>query len=123
MTPAEKLRELCLGLPDTSESSHFGSAAFKVGKKLFATCNGEQIVLGLEPDHADALLANDPRWTRYARDPNAVVIRTADITDWDEIADLLRASYALAQKPKAQKPKAKPNQRPKAKPKKRSPRR
>lgn len=123
MTPAEKLRELCLGLPDTSESSHFGSAAFKVGKKLFATCNGEQIVLGLEPDHADALLANDPRWTRYARDPNAVVIRTADVTDWDEIADLLRASYALAQKPKAQKPKAKPNQRPKAKPKKRSPRR
>jgi predicted DNA-binding protein (MmcQ/YjbR family) len=118
MTPAEKLREFCLGLPDTSESSHFGSAAFKVGKKLFATCNGEQIVLGLEPDHADALLANDPRWTRYARDPNAVVIRTADVTDWDEIADLLRASYALAQKPKAQ-----PNQRPKAKPKKRSPRR
>lgn len=51
------------------------------------------------------------------------MIRTADVTDWDEIADLLRASYALAQKPKAQKPKAKPNQRPKAKPKKRSPRR
>src|SRR6185503_20278061 len=103
MTPAEKLRAFCLGLPDTSESSHFGSAAFKVGKKLFATCNGKQIVLGLEPDHADALIANDPRWTRYARDPNAVVIRTADVTDWDEIADLLRASYDLAgkKKPKA----------------------
>jgi predicted DNA-binding protein (MmcQ/YjbR family) len=96
MTPAEKLREFCLGLPDTSESSHFGSAAFKVGKKLFATCNGAQIVLGLEPDHADALIANDPRWTRYARDPNALVIKTADVTDWEEIADLLRASYDLA---------------------------
>jgi len=101
MTVAEKLRAFCLGLPDTSESSHFGSAAFKVGKKLFATCNGEQIVLGLEPDHADALIANDPRWTRYARDPNAVVIHIADVTDWDEIADLLRASYDLASKPKA----------------------
>lgn len=112
MTPAEKLRAFCLGLPDTSESSHFGSAAFKVGKKLFATCNGEQIVLGLEPDHADALIANDPRWTRYARDPNALVIRTADVTGWDEIADLLRESYDLATRKKlarttaAKKPKA-----------------
>lgn len=137
MTPAEKLRAFCLGLPDTSESSHFGSAAFKVGKKLFATCNGKQIVLGLEPDHADALIANDSRWTRYARDPNALVIRTADVTDWDEIADLLRESYELAQKPnskskpkpkpqkpklKSQKPKA-ATKKPKAAAKKRAPRR
>ncbi len=51
-------------------------------------------MFGLEPDHLDALLANDARFQKYPRAP-AAVIRGADVRDWGELADYLRESYAL----------------------------
>src|SRR5688500_11897768 len=68
----QKMREICLALPDTREGGHFGQTAFYVKNKLFATCGEKhglcEITFGLEPDHAAALVENDPRFKPYSRD-------------------------------------------------------
>ena len=66
-----KLREICAALPDTDETTHAGSPAFRVRKKMFVTCNTKtgtcRFVFQLEPAHADALVDADPRFERYQR--------------------------------------------------------
>jgi predicted DNA-binding protein (MmcQ/YjbR family) len=124
MSALDRMRAICLALPNTTEGSHFGAVAFKVGTKLFATYHGgtdEHIVFGLEPDHADALVQNDARFTRYARDPNALEIRVARITDWRELRGLLEESYALRAKAEPRKANAKPKAKASIKPKKKLP--
>jgi len=93
------VRKICLALPDTSERDYFGSAGFYVKGKLFATCGGKhgvcEIVFGLQPDHAAALLAGDARFTPYARDRRAVVIDAASVRSLRELEPLLREGYEL----------------------------
>jgi predicted DNA-binding protein (MmcQ/YjbR family) len=103
----EKMREICLALPDTREGDHFGSKAFYVNKKLFATCGEKhgacEITFGLEPDHAEALVKNDPRFKPYPRDKRGVVLEAAKVKSWSEIKALILESYALRRPAKAQK--------------------
>jgi len=105
---AASVRALCLALPGVAEAQHHGGVAFKVGGKLFATCRdlGEdvEIVFGLEPDAAAALVASDARFTRYARAKNAVVVLGSAIADRAELRTLLGASYELVAKPRAKRP-------------------
>ena len=95
----KKMREICLALPDTTEDVHFGEVAFKVKKKLFASCGEKagacRIVFGLAPDHARDLIAADARFQPYARDERGVVLHAADVDDWGEVAELIGASYRL----------------------------
>jgi predicted DNA-binding protein (MmcQ/YjbR family) len=102
-----KVRKICLSLPDTTEGNHHGKAAFLVGGKLFATCGGRrgcQITFGLEPDHAQALVESDPRFTSYPRDKRAVVLEAADVKSWSEVEALLVESYHLAKPTRDAKP-------------------
>lgn len=105
----EKMREICLSFPDTREGSHFGETAFYVGKKLFATCGEKhgacEIVFGLDPDHAAALVKNDPRFKPYPRDKRGVIIEASQVKRWSELKALIAESYAL-QKPKPKSTKA-----------------
>lgn len=98
-TALKKMRELCLSLPDTTEGDHFGETAFFVKKKLFASLGDKhgvlEITFGLEPEHAEALVKNDPRFRPYPRDRRGVVVNVADIESWSELAPLLRQSYEL----------------------------
>ena len=106
----EKMREICLSLPDTREGDHFGETAFYVSNKLFATCGEKhgiyEITFGLEPDHAAALVENDPRFKPYARDKRGVVLDAAKVKTWSEIKALILESYGLRkmQKKRAKKP-------------------
>jgi predicted DNA-binding protein (MmcQ/YjbR family) len=104
----EQMREICLSLPGTREGHHFGEAAFYVGSKLFATCGEKhgvcEITFGLEPDHAAALVASDPRFKPYPRDKRGVVLDAANLTSWSEVKALILESYEL-QKPKKKPPK------------------
>jgi predicted DNA-binding protein (MmcQ/YjbR family) len=115
----EKMREICLSLPETSEGHHYGETAFRVGKKLFATCgekNGTcEIVFGLEPDHAAALVEGDPRFKPYPRDRRGVVLEVAKVKNWSEVKALIHESYRL-QKAAKKKPvtMAPPRKRPRA---------
>jgi predicted DNA-binding protein (MmcQ/YjbR family) len=100
----KKMREICLSFPDTREGAHFGETAFYAGKKLFATCGDKhgacEIVFGLEPEHAAALVRSDPRFKPYPRDKRAVVVAASDVKDWSELKAFIAESYGL-QKPKA----------------------
>lgn len=106
----EKMREICLSLPDTREGDHFGETAFYVSNKLFATCGEKhgicEITFGLEPDHAAALVENDPRFKLYVRDKRGVVLDAAKVKTWSEIKALILESYGLRkmQKKRAKKP-------------------
>lgn len=104
----EKMREICLAFPGTREGAHFGETAFYAGKKMFATVGEKhgvcQIIFGLEPDHAAALLAKDKRFAPYARDRRAVVLDAAKVKSWAEVKALMKESYALVA-PKKKKPK------------------
>jgi predicted DNA-binding protein (MmcQ/YjbR family) len=101
----EKMREICLSLPDTSEAEHFGAAAFNVKGKLFATCGEKhgrcEISFGLEPDRAAALIARDPRFKPYPRDRRGVVLDATKVKSWSEIKALILESYELRKPPKA----------------------
>ena len=103
----DKMREICLSLPDTREGDHFGETAFYVRGKLFATCGAKhgvcEITFGLEPDHAAALLENDPRFKPYSRDKRGVVLDAAKVKRWSEVQELILESYELVKPPKVKK--------------------
>ena len=103
----QKMREICLALPDTREGGHFGQTAFYVKDKLFATCGEKhglcEITFGLEPDHAAALLENDPRFKPYSRDKRGVVLDAANVKSWGEVKELILESYELVKPPKVKK--------------------
>jgi predicted DNA-binding protein (MmcQ/YjbR family) len=114
-----KMREICLSLPDTREGNHFSDTAFFVKKKLFATVGEKhgvwEITFGLEPDHAAALVAADPRFKPYARDKRGVVLEAAKVKSWTEMKALIVESYGLVSPRKAQtKPVKKPAPRKRA---------
>src|SRR5437870_2044541 len=90
----QKMRDICLALPETDEATHFGKASFRVSGRMFVTC-GDEIVLQLESEHADALVKSDPRFERYPRAKDCVSIDVTAIRKWDEIKALVRESYDL----------------------------
>lgn len=107
----EKMREVCLSLPDTREGSHFEERVFYVHSKLFASFGEKhgqaEITFGLEPDHAEALVKSDPRFKPYPRDKRGVVLNAADVKTWSEVKALITASYELMTAKKAAKKPAK----------------
>jgi hypothetical protein len=93
------MREICLPLPDVSESEHFGEACFRVGRRIFATCGVKdgvcRVVVQLESHHARRLLAEDPRFQPYSRQKDGIWTDASDIEDWDEVSALVLESYRL----------------------------
>src|SRR5262245_15945869 len=108
----DRVREICLSLPDTYEGDHFGETAFYVRGKLFATCGAKhgvcEMKFGLEPDHAASLLENDPRFKPYSRDKRGVVLDAAKVKSWGEVKELILESYELVKPSKVKKAAKKP---------------
>lgn len=109
------MRRICLAFPDATEGSHFGETAFYVKGKLFASWGDKhgapEITFGLEPEHAAALVRNDPRFRPYPRDRRGVVVDAAAVTDWRAMEELLRQSYLLRRPATAAKRKPLPKQK------------
>ena len=62
MTPTQ-FRKLALSLPEASESSHMGTADFRVGNKIFATLGNPDAawgVVALTPDQQALLVETNP---------------------------------------------------------------
>jgi predicted DNA-binding protein (MmcQ/YjbR family) len=93
------LRKLCASLPQTLEGRHSDAIAFKAGTRMFATyrASGQdsELVFGLEPEHATALVETDPRFDRYPRAAHAVRVHGSDIRAWSEIRALILESHSL----------------------------
>lgn len=96
----ERMREICLSLPDTKETPTWGSPHFRVGEKIFAGCGEHQgkgsIGFKLEMAHA-AVIVERPGFTRapYVGHKGWVSLDVAGIGDWDEVRELVHESYRL----------------------------
>jgi predicted DNA-binding protein (MmcQ/YjbR family) len=102
-TPLDHMRDICLALPDTTETPTWGQPHFRVKNKIFAGCGEHQgaLTIGckLEMEHADILIQNDPRVMRapYVGHKGWISIDAAKLksADWDWIRSLVHESYRL----------------------------
>jgi hypothetical protein len=100
-----RLRELCLALPETSEKPSHGEASWFVGKRAFVTSadrhhdDRRAAWLAAPAGAQEVLVASDP--DRFFRPPfvghRGWIGVYLDVTvDWDELAALVRAAWAIA---------------------------
>lgn len=77
-----------------SEKPHRGDTMFYVHRRPFALCGAKGIAVGLEPEHAQLLLARDPRFQPYPRAAHAVRFDPAKVPakEWQA---LVRESHAI----------------------------
>ncbi len=97
----QRLRAICLALPDTRETLTWGEPHFRVGDKIFAGCGDEQgrlkIGFKLDKEHAAARVQSDPRFTPapYVGRHGWVSLDAAQVRDWNEVRALITESYRL----------------------------
>jgi predicted DNA-binding protein (MmcQ/YjbR family) len=93
----EKLRAMCLALPETSESASWGHPNFRAGKRTFATFERvdtrPSIAFRLDRDDVERLLRRRQFFsTPYGRG-QWVSVWADQTLDWRLVADLLQRSY------------------------------
>lgn len=93
-----KLREICLALPETTETMSWGKPHFKVAKKIFCGCYEEEgrfiVGLQLEMGHAQKLAHEDSRfWLAGAK--GGVCMDATGVKDWKQVKALVRESYDM----------------------------
>lgn len=100
--PLERLREICLALPEAAEKETWGEATFRVRDKIFAVAGVEEGRASMSckapPGVQEMLVGADPR--RFYRPPYVghrgwVGVRLDAKTDWDQVADLVEESYRM----------------------------
>jgi predicted DNA-binding protein (MmcQ/YjbR family) len=97
----EKLRKICLSLPEAVETVSFGHPTFKVGDRIFSVLEEYKGELGIcikvELELQDIFL-RDRRFFRtpYIGKHGWVTVRVqAAPLNWNEIRELLMGSYRL----------------------------
>ena len=104
-SPIDRLRALCLALPEAHEVEAWGEPTFRVRNKMFAT-------YASAGNHHGA--GRSATWVKAARDNQALMVQAAparffvppylgvngwigvwldDAADWDELAELLRDGW------------------------------
>jgi predicted DNA-binding protein (MmcQ/YjbR family) len=100
--PLERLREICLALPEAYEETTWGDATFRVRKKIFASAadHAERCPVSMKTVRGEqaALLAQGPPFffPSYVGSKGWIGVDLASpIVDWDEVIELVRESYRL----------------------------
>ncbi|MBI3892736.1 MAG: MmcQ/YjbR family DNA-binding protein [Candidatus Wallbacteria bacterium] len=97
----EKLRAICLTLPDTSERLTWGHPNFRVGEKIFASYYHEdgKSNLGFKTNLLiqEHLVETDARFSvaAYVGQHGWVTMKLAGRVDWQEVEGFVRDSYRL----------------------------
>jgi predicted DNA-binding protein (MmcQ/YjbR family) len=99
----EKLRAICLALPDTTETPTWGKPHFRVKEKIFCGYDGEDAdgaSLGFKMEKEVAFaIVSDPRFFRapYVGQHGWVGMRTKSIKakDWSQVREMIIESYRL----------------------------
>ena len=97
----EKVREICLALPDTVETMTWGSPHFRVKDKIFAGFGGEgerpTVGVKLEKEDASFLVASDPRITRapYVGKHGWITMDVGGRVSWTRVREYVETSYRL----------------------------
>ena len=103
MSPIERVRKLCLALPDAFELETWEHPTFRVGGgrgKMFCTAadHGSSITVKADPAEREAVLAQgEPFYVpAYVGNKGWVGIRLDHPSiDWEEVAELIATSYSL----------------------------
>lgn len=95
-----ELREICLDLPESSETINFGNPWFRAGKKPFAIFGVRDGVPGISfraDPFARELLLDDERYfpTPYMHHHGWLTLRLEEPVDWDEVEEHLLDSYRM----------------------------
>jgi len=98
----ERLRAICLALPEAAEKETWGEATFRVPEKIFAMAGQSdgrpKMACKARPGLQSALVGNDPKRfyvPPYVGPKGWIGIYLGDGTDWDELADLVEESYRM----------------------------
>lgn len=100
--PDERLRAICLALPEATEQEAWGDPTWRIRDRIFAMLkqgDGRPSVWLKAPEGAqEVLVGSDP--ARFFRPPYVghkgwVGVRLDDGPDWDEVGRLVRRSYRL----------------------------
>jgi predicted DNA-binding protein (MmcQ/YjbR family) len=94
----EKVRSICLALPETREVEAWGHPTFRAGKKMFAGFGPTdgRLSLGLRVGHdRQEELLNDERFfpTPYAARQGWVSLYIDAETDWEKVTGLAQEAY------------------------------
>jgi len=95
-----ELRKVCLGLPESAEVEAWGRPTFRAGKKMFAVFEGNDdhpyaVVFKPEAGERPALLDDRRFYVPAYFGPGGWVAFdfTAAAVDWEEVGELMEASY------------------------------
>ena len=102
MTPTDHLRRICLSLPQATEKEAWGDATFRVKDRIFAMeKRGDgriSVWCKAPPGSQEILVGADPETffvPPYVGHRGWVGVRIDGTPDWDEVATVIRRSYAL----------------------------
>ncbi len=95
-----KVRQICLQMPDATETEKWGKPHFCVNKKIFAGCGDEdgKFVVGfkLEMEHAKKVVKMPGFWKApYVGDKGWVSMDLTENQDWKLVKEFVRESYRL----------------------------
>ena len=95
-----RVRKICLALPDTKETLTWGHPHFRVGEKIFCGYGHEDgkasIGFKVTMDHQDALIMRDGfRIAKYVGRYGWVTMDITRTTDWREVEELVHESFEL----------------------------
>jgi predicted DNA-binding protein (MmcQ/YjbR family) len=100
--PIDRLRAICLALPEAVEKEGWGDPTFRVGEKIFAMekrGHGRISVWCKAPPGSQMVLVGaDPNRffvPPYVGHKGWIGMRLDDGTDWSEVAEVVRRSYRL----------------------------
>ena len=100
--PRERLRAICLALPQATEKETWGDPTWRVAEKIFAMEKRGDGRISLwckaPPGSQEILVGADPARffvPPYVGSKGWVGMRLDDDPDWDEVAALVRRSFAL----------------------------
>jgi predicted DNA-binding protein (MmcQ/YjbR family) len=100
--PLDRLRDLCLALPEAVEKETWGEATFRVRDKIFAVASVDEGRAAMSckapPGAQEILVGSHPkRFFRpaYVGHRGWVGVRLDARTDWDQVADLVEESYRM----------------------------
>jgi predicted DNA-binding protein (MmcQ/YjbR family) len=96
----QKVRALCLALPDTKLTMTWGSPHFRVGEKIFCGfgAEGGKQVMGVKlgKSHARSIVKEARFWPApYVGKHGWVSMDVSQRKGWEEVEQLIRESYEL----------------------------
>ena len=98
VNPLDRLREICLALPEAAEKETWGIPTFRVREKIFAM-GFDAAVWCKAPDGVQAILvgASSERFFAppYVGRRGWIGVRLDIATDWDEVVALVRRSFRM----------------------------